>query len=73
MKKLVLGVVALCAAMSSVWAACNLEAANYEECINAYMDGWGYCTVDYKNFRAKEVTAEIVNRARLRLDACLAG
>lgn len=73
MKKLVLGVVALCVALNSAWASCGWETSNYESCIKAYMDGIGHCTVDFKTAFKKEVTAEMVNRARLRLGACLAG
>ena len=73
MKKLVLAVVALCVALNVAWAACRSEARDYEDCLNAYTDGFGYCRVNSKMVSSKEVTAEMVNRARLKLDACIAG
>ena len=61
MKKLVLGVVALCVAMSSAQAVCDWEANKYEKCAKDYAKSGGDCRTE------RDVLA-----AKARLEACLA-
>lgn len=70
MKKLVL----CCLLAVGAWASCKSEAREYEQCIEAYTKGYGYCkNIDGYGFvQGRNVTAEMVNRARLELDACIA-